>query len=99
MEVLSIGERQVGRQTFEPGWRWSDSIKSLAQTQTCELAHFGYVVSGRFHVRMDDGTEFNLRPGDVFAFPAGHEASVQGNEACVMIDLLSAQTYATSRAK
>lgn len=97
MEVIAIGERLIGRQTFEPGWNWIESIKPIARTETCELSHFGYIVSGQFHVRMNDGSEFDFRPGDVFAVPPGHLASVKGSETCVMIDLLSAQTYATNR--
>ena len=97
MEVIAIGERLIGRQMFEPGWTWLESIKPIARTETCELSHFGYIVSGQFHLRMNDGTEFDLRSGDVFAVPPGHLASVKGDEQCVMIDLLSAQTYATNQ--
>ena len=72
---------------FEPGWRWSTDVKPIAGTQSCELPHFLYVVSGRMRVLMDDGREVELRPGDVASIPPGHDAEVLGDEPCVTVDL------------
>ena len=68
--VLNIGGRVVGRGTFEPGWRWSENVKPIAGTDTCQVSHLGYILSGRMGVRMDDGTEGEAGPGDVFALNA-----------------------------
>ena len=59
---------------FEPGWRWSNDVKPIAGTATCEAPHFQYHVSGQLAIRMDDGTEFNAGPGDITALPSGHDA-------------------------
>ena len=37
-------------------------------------------------VVMDDGTEGELGPGDVFSIAPGHDAWTVGDEACVTID-------------
>ena len=57
-EILRVGGGEVGRLVFEPGWRWSTDVKPIAGTELCEAPHMQYQVSGRIHVRMADGTEF-----------------------------------------
>src|ERR671939_833674 len=83
VDVVQIGGRTIGRGTFEPGWRWSENIKPIAQTDSCQVSHLGYVLSGRMKVMMDDGTEQEVGPGNIVAIPPGHDAEVVGNEACV----------------
>ena len=93
-EILEIGGGSVGRFVFQPGWRWSDDVKPLAGTHSCEVQHFQYQVSGRLGIRMDDGTEFIAEPGDVTSLPSGHDAWVVGDEPAVVIDFHGASTYA-----
>jgi hypothetical protein len=80
----------VGRAEFRPGWRWSIDVKPVAGTDSCQLAHSSYVVSGRFHVVMDDGQELELGPGDAHLVGPGHDAWVVGDEPCVTIDFIPA---------
>ncbi len=93
-EVLSIGDAQVGRFIFEPGWRWSDHVKPIAGTESCEVPHFQYHVSGRLGIRMNDGTELIAGPGDITSLPAGHDGWVVGDEPAVVIDWYGASSYA-----
>ena len=93
-EVLKIGGGEVGRLVFQPGWRWSNDVKPIAKTSSCEAPHFQYHVSGRLAIRMDDGTEFIANPGDITSLPSGHDAWVVGNEPAVVIDWFGASTYA-----
>lgn len=86
IEMVTLGEVTVGRAVFEPGWRWSVDVKTAAGTELCEVAHTGYVVSGRECVRMADGTEVELAPGDAFVIAPGHDAWVIGDEPCVTLD-------------
>jgi mannose-6-phosphate isomerase-like protein (cupin superfamily) len=59
--------------------------------------HNGYIESGRMHLVMDDGTEFDFGPGDVFVAPPGHDAWIVGNEPCIAFDFSSdIQRYAKS---
>ena len=86
LELVVLDGVTFGRAVFEPGWRWSESVKPIAQTDSCELPHRGFVTSGALHVQMDDGTELDVTAGDVVVIPAGHDAWVVGDEACVMYD-------------
>jgi len=97
VELVEIGGATVGRATFEPGWRWSESVQPLAKTRSCEAPHFQYHVSGVLMVRMDDGTEFECKPGDVSLLPSGHDAWVVGNEPAVVVDFQGMVDYARAR--
>ena len=94
VDVLDLDGHEVMRGEFEPGWRWSNDLKPIAGTDTCQVAHLGYVVSGRMRVRMDDGTEAEMGPGDAAAIPPGHDAEVVGDETCVFIDFGEIAQYA-----
>ena len=93
-EILTIDGAQLGRLTLQPGWRWSNDVKPIAGTPSCEAPHFQYHVSGRLAVRMDDGTEFIAGPGDVTSLPRGHDAWVVGDEPVVVVDWYGASNYA-----
>ena len=93
VELLEIGNGQVGRIIAEPGWRWSTDVKPIAGTESCEAPHFQYHVSGRLAVRMDDGTELIAEPGDITSLPSGHDAWVVGDEPVVVIDWYGASHY------
>lgn len=85
-EVLDIGGGKVLRMTLQPGWRWSDHVRPSVGTDLCQAPHFQVVVSGRIGVRMADGSEFDVGPGDVSLLPPGHDAWVIGDEPAVAID-------------
>ncbi len=97
LELIKIGGATVGRGTFQPGWKWSTSVQPLAKTKSCEAPHFQYHVSGILKVRMDDGTEFECRAGDVSLFPSGHDAWVVGDEPVVVVDFQGMIDYAKSK--
>jgi hypothetical protein len=93
-EILQVGEAEIGRLVLEPGWRWSNDVKPIAQTESCEAPHFQYHVAGRLAIRMDDGTEFVAGPGDITSLPKGHDAWVLGDEPVVVVDWFGASNYA-----
>ena len=35
-DILNVGEAEIGRLVFEPGWRWSKDVKPIAGTDSCE---------------------------------------------------------------
>jgi hypothetical protein len=84
--LVALGPAKVGRAEFMPGWRWSNDIRPIAGTASCEVAHVGYVVSGVLHVEADDGRTLDLRPGDAFTIPSGHDAWVVGDDPVVLLD-------------
>jgi quercetin dioxygenase-like cupin family protein len=93
-EVVEIGGGTVLRGTFEPGWRWSEHVKPIAKTESCESPHFLYMISGRMGVAMDDGTTGEAGPGDVVRIEPGHDAWVVGDEAVVVVDFGPSPAYA-----
>jgi uncharacterized cupin superfamily protein len=94
VEIVKVGGAEIGRLTLQPGWRWSNDVKPIAGTDLCEAPHMQYHVSGRVHVRMADGTEFEAGPGDVTSLPQGHDAWVVGDEPAVVVDWYGASNYA-----
>lgn len=92
-DQLSLGVKAGGGQvtvcgvsvkkvTFQPGWHWTEHVRS----DSCVTRHVGYVVSGRLHVVMDDGSDTEIQPGDVVVIQPGHDAWTVGEEACVFVD-------------
>jgi hypothetical protein len=94
IEVVKVGETTIGRTTLQPGWRWSSCVKPIAKTELCEASHLMCQVSGRMRVKMEDGTEFEIGPGDVATIPPGHDAWVVGNEPVISFDIAGAEHYA-----
>jgi quercetin dioxygenase-like cupin family protein len=94
LELVKIDSGPVGRGTFKPGWRWSEHVKPIAGTDSCQAAHTGYFVSGRMKVVMDDGEEVEYGPGDFAIMPPGHDAWIVGDEDCVFIDWHGFADYA-----
>ena len=94
VEVIRLGGASVARLTFQPGWRWSECVKPVAGTDSCQARHVGTIVAGRLHVIHDDGTEAEVRPGDAYVIEPGHDAWVVGDEAAVAFEFDSAETYA-----
>jgi hypothetical protein len=81
-----MDEGPVGRATFLPGWRWSEHVKPIAKTESCQAPHICYFISGRMKVVMNDGEEMDYGPGDFGTIPPGHDAWIVGDEPCVVID-------------
>jgi quercetin dioxygenase-like cupin family protein len=94
LDLVSTESGAVGRAVFDTGWKWSEHVKPIAGTDSCQAAHMGYVVSGRMRVVMDDGTAEDFGPGDVMIAPPGHDAWTLGDEACVVIDWQGVADYA-----
>ena len=94
LELVTLGGITFGRATLEPGWKWSESVKPIVKTKSCEAPHTQYHASGRLRVRMDDGTEQEFGPGDVSLLPPGHDAWVVGNDPVVVIDITGMTEYA-----
>jgi uncharacterized cupin superfamily protein len=93
-KMVELAGHTVGCGTFEPGWKWSENVKPIAGTDSCQVAHFGYVLSGGMTVHMDDGQDMEITAGDVVAIPPGHDAEVAGSEPCVMVDFGAIGDYA-----
>lgn len=89
VDLVRFQGATVGRYTFEPGWRWSEAVKPLVGTDTCQLRHVGVVLAGRIHIAYSDGAESEAGAGDAFLIPPGHDAWVVGEETYVSYEFES----------
>jgi hypothetical protein len=80
VDVVRVGNTTAARMTFEPGWKWSECVKPVAGTDSCQARHVGVVQSGRLVVSHEDGSEAELAPGDTYIIEPGHDAWVVGDE-------------------
>lgn len=98
IRVVDLGGVKAAQIVFQPGWRWSECVKPLVGTESCQVHHEGTLVRGRMHVVHDDGTEIDLAPGDAYVIDPGHDAWVVGDEPVVgfEFDSQAAETYARS---
>jgi uncharacterized RmlC-like cupin family protein len=94
VELAHVDGVSIGRATFEPGWKWSTCLKPLAKTDSCQVAHFIYQLSGTMTTRLDDGTQTTTHAGDLLSIPPGHDAWVVGNEPVVVVDFQGMADYA-----
>jgi len=96
IQIVDLDGVKAARITFEPGWKWSECIKQVAGTDSCQARHVGSIISGQLHVVHDDGTEADATAGAAYVIEPGHDAWVVGEEACVALefDSTSAANYA-----
>jgi hypothetical protein len=96
-EVVTIGGLKFGRATFQPGWKWSTSVKPLAKTDSCQAHHIGYMISGSLEVTLNGGKTDTFNTGDSFDIPPGHDGKVVGSTPVVYIDFIGAADNAKSK--
>ena len=96
IDLVRAGDTTAGRFSFQPGWKWSECIKPVAGTESCQNRHVGIVQSGRLMVSHEDGTDQELSPGDAYVIEPGHDAWVVGDEPFVGYEFesKSAESYA-----
>ena len=79
IDVVYLGDIKVKRAKYPAGWRFSKDMGA----ERCHDTHVGYVIDGRIHAVMDDGTELDTKAGDVFLVPANHDAWTE--EGCTLV--------------
>jgi quercetin dioxygenase-like cupin family protein len=94
-ELYSVGPMTIGRAIYEPGWRWSEHVGRETGASSCQVEHVGIVLGGQAAVRMDDGTERVMSPGELFYVPPGHDSWVVGDDPYVSLHLMGSEDYAT----
>ena len=87
-DIVTIAGVTLGLSRFEPGWKWSEHVKPIVGTESHEAEHLGYLLSGRLHTKMDDGSEAELVAGDLAYIPAGHDGWTVGDEPVVFLEIL-----------
>ncbi|MBV9647312.1 MAG: cupin domain-containing protein [Candidatus Eremiobacteraeota bacterium] len=97
-EIVQIGGMTIGRATYEPGWVWSTHVGGPSGKRSCDVEHVGLVVSGRATAEMDDGRVIEMKQGDIFYIPPGHDSRVIGEERYVSLHLMGAAAFAVTSA-
>lgn len=97
VEVVDLAGVKAARLTLQPGWRWSECIKPVVGTESCQAHHVGVIVSGAMHLVHEDGAEGDITPGMAYVIAPGHDAWVVGDEPAISFefDSSTAQTFAT----
>lgn len=62
IEIVTLAGVIFGRATFQPGWKWSTSVKPITKTNSCQSSHTQYIISGRMMVKMDDVKQVEFGP-------------------------------------
>ena len=98
VEVVRMSGTTAARMTFEPGWKWSECVKPVVGTDSCQVRHVGYAQTGRIHIVHEDGTEQDIGAGDVYVIEPGHDAWTVGDETFVGYEFeqKAAEEYARS---
>jgi mannose-6-phosphate isomerase-like protein (cupin superfamily) len=97
IDLVNIGNLKIGRFTLEPGWTWEKCEKPITKTESCQMTHQAYLISGRIAVKMTStGKEIEFVQGDIAYIPPGHDARVIGNEPVIMIDVTGMNNFAKS---
>jgi len=93
-ELIRIGGMSIGRASYAPGWKWSMDVGAATGAKMCSVEHVGMVISGRATAAMSDGRIIEMRAGDVFYIPPGHDSWVVGDEPYVSLHFLGTEQYA-----
>jgi quercetin dioxygenase-like cupin family protein len=96
-ELVHLGGMTIGRATYQPGWKWSEHVGKAMGTQSCQVEHVGMVVAGRATAAMDGGRVIEMRAGDLFYIPPGHDSWVVGDEPYVSLHFMGAGEYARTK--
>ena len=93
-ELVHVGGMTIGRATYQPGWKWSEHVGAASGQRSCHVEHVGMVVSGCATAAMDNGEVIEMRRGDIFYIPPGHDSWVVGHEPYVSLHFMGAEDYA-----
>jgi hypothetical protein len=96
IDLVNLAGGQIGRYTFQPGWRWSECIKPVVKTDSCQVEHIGYCISGGLRIRHDDGSEQDITPGQVYRIAPGHDGWNAGSEPAVVVEFQGAANFGKS---
>jgi mannose-6-phosphate isomerase-like protein (cupin superfamily) len=86
VDIVRVGASSIARLSLQPGWHWGEDVKPIAGTETCQVRHVGYLVSGRMQVTTEDGTQLDIGPGESYVIEPGHDAEVVGQDELIALE-------------
>ena len=87
IQKLNLNGVGMVKVTIQPGWNWKEHMSDIAGTEWCENRPVGIVVSGKYHAEHNDGTEFDILPGQGYVVEPGHNLWVVGDEPVVAYEI------------
>lgn len=94
IDLVRVAGLTLGRLTLQPGWRWSENVKPIAKTESCQAHHVGHIVSGTLGITTDDGTQTEIGAGQAYEIQPGHDGWVVGDEPVISVEFRGAERYA-----
>jgi class 3 adenylate cyclase/uncharacterized cupin superfamily protein len=94
IDSVALGESEIGRWEFEPGWRWSIDVRPIVGTDSCQNRHVGVCLEGQLHVQLDDGSSIDVGPNDAYEIPPGHDGWVVGDQRFITYEWTSSRVFA-----
>ncbi|HEX4058268.1 MAG TPA: cupin domain-containing protein [Galbitalea sp.] len=87
VDVVNVHGTTLQRVTTDPGWIWSVHSRPLQKTDSCQVDHVLYMISGKVAAKDDDGNEVDYVAGDLAHIPPGHDGWTVGDEPAVWIEV------------
>lgn len=87
LDTVEVDGVKLTRVTTEPGWRWSVHSKPVQKTDSCQVDHLFYVVSGQVGTKDNDGHQTEYAAGDLAHIVPGHDGWTIGDERAVWIEI------------
>jgi class 3 adenylate cyclase len=94
-DVVEIADSTISRNVFQPGVHCPQI--SVEGKPLCMAHHTGYVVTGRLHVEMRDGSVMEVGPHEVFDIPPAHDGWVIGGEPWLAINWAGFRSWLPGR--
>ena len=96
VDIVRMGATTVGRFAFEPGWRWSECVKPVAGTDSCQARHVGVATPAAWPAARGWHRARDRRRRRVHHEP-GHDDWVVGDEPFVGFEFESKRRRSTPR--
>jgi class 3 adenylate cyclase len=94
-DVVEIADSTISRNAFQPGVHCPQI--SVEGKPLCMAHHTGYVVAGRLHVEMRDGSVMDVGPNEVFDIPPGHDGWVISDEPWLAVNWAGFRSWVPGR--
>ena len=83
VETVNVLGQRVMKLTVQPSWKWSQDIKPVVGTESCQAKHIEVIVERTITCWYNDGSEIIYSEGDACAIEPGHDAWVVGDKRAV----------------
>ncbi len=85
-DTVRLGDRKIVRVTYEPGFRWTNDLAPKFEAEVCPIHYRILMLSGRLGLRLVDGDEREIGPGEAADVAPGHDSWTVGDEPAVFLD-------------